>query len=81
MEQIKTISFKDKNLFDFAQEVVNYFKSIGPIDVGFFFTNGEYYLLEINLHSGGAYLYAYGADIDFIKQIDTIYMVKRMNSR
>ena len=66
----KTISFKDQKLFDFAQEVLSKFKFNGPIDVDFFYKNGEYYLSEVNPRFGGAYLHAYGAGVDFIKLID-----------
>lgn len=66
----KTISFKDHKLFDFAQEALSKFKFNGPIDVDFFYKNGEYYLSEVNPRFGGAYLHAYGAGVDFIKLID-----------
>lgn len=66
----KTVSFKDEKLFDFAKEALSCFKFNGPIDVDFFFKNGEYYLSEINPRFGGAYLHAYGAGVDFIKLID-----------
>lgn len=66
----KTISFKDQKLFDFAQEALSKFKFNGPIDVDFFYKNGEYYLSEVNPRFGGAYLHAYGAGVDFIKLID-----------
>ena len=66
----KTISFKDQKLFDFAQDALRYFEFNGPIDVDFFYKNGEYYLSEINPRFGGAYLHAYGAGVDFIKLID-----------
>ena len=66
----KTISFKDKKLFDFTLEALSYFKFNGPIDVDFFYKNGEYYLSEINPRFGGAYLHAYGAGVDFIKMIE-----------
>lgn len=66
----KTISFKDQKLFEFAQEALSMFKFNGPIDVDFFFKNGEYYLSEVNPRFGGSYLHAYGAGVDFIKLID-----------
>lgn len=66
----KTISFKDQKLFDFVQEALRYFQFNGPIDVDFFYKNGEYYLSEVNPRFGGAYLHAYGAGVDFIKLID-----------
>lgn len=66
----KTISFKDEKLFDFARKAVSMFKFNGPIDVDFFYKNGEYCLSEVNPRFGGAYLHAYGAGVDFIKMIN-----------
>lgn len=66
----KTISFKDEKLFSFIEDALKCFKFNGPIDVDFFFKNGEYYLSEVNPRFGGAYLHAYGAGVDFIKMID-----------
>ena len=66
----KTISFKDERLFSFAEKALSHFKFNGPIDVDFFYKNGEYYLSEVNPRFGGAYLHAYGAGVDFIKLID-----------
>lgn len=66
----KTIAFKDERLFVFIQEVLNEFEFNGPIDVDFFYKNGNYYLSEINPRFGGAYLHAYGAGVDFIKLIN-----------
>lgn len=66
----KTISFKDKKLFDFISQVVHTLKFNGPVDMDFFYRNGEYYLSEVNPRFGGAYLHAYGAGVDFIKLIE-----------
>lgn len=65
----KTISFKDKKLFDFVHEVCSVLELSGPCDMDFFIKDGEYYLSEINPRFGGAYLHAYGAGVDFIKLI------------
>jgi carbamoyl-phosphate synthase large subunit len=65
----KTISFKDQKLFDFIQKVVSVFNFNGPLDMDFFIKDGEYYLSEINPRFGGAYLHAYGAEVDFFKLI------------
>ena len=65
----KTISFKDNNLFDFIQTIISKFEFNGPIDMDFFYKNGNYYLSEINPRFGGAYLHAYGAGVDFPKYI------------
>jgi len=66
----KTISFKDSKLFDFIDEICDCFGFCGPIDMDFFYKNGEYYLSEVNPRFGGAYLHAYGAGVDFIKLIE-----------
>lgn len=66
----KTISFKDERLFAFIREICKLFRFNGPIDMDFFYKDGEYYLSEINPRFGGAYLHAYGAGVDFIKLIE-----------
>lgn len=65
----KTISFKDQKLFDFVKDALEHFEFYGPIDVDFFYVDGEYYLSEINPRFGGAYIHAYGAGVDFVKLI------------
>lgn len=66
----KTISFKDQRLFDAIERAVSAFEFNGPIDMDYFYKDGEYYLSEINPRFGGAYLHAYGAGVDFIKLIE-----------
>lgn len=66
----KAISFKDEKLFDFICQIVETLKFNGPIDMDFFYRDGQYYLSEVNPRFGGAYLHAYGAGIDFIKLIE-----------
>ena len=65
----KTISFKDERLFDFVKKIIKVMKFNGPLDMDFFYQNGDYYLSEIYPRFGGAYLHAYGAGVDFIKMI------------
>ena len=65
----KTISFKDEKLFKEIEDAISHFKFNGPIDMDFFYKDGEYYLSEINPRFGGAYLHAYGCGVDFIKLI------------
>ena len=65
----KTISFKDKKLFDFIVKIADKFKFCGPMDMDFFIKDGEYYLSEVNPRFGGAYLHAYGVGVDFFKLI------------
>lgn len=66
----KTISFKDEKLFRTIEEIVSVFHFNGPIDMDFFYVDGEYYLSEINPRFGGAYLHAYGCGVNFIKLIE-----------
>ncbi len=61
----KTISFKDQKLFELIKKIVKLFEFSGPIDIDFFYKNGEYYLSEINPRFGGAYLHAYGVGVNF----------------
>lgn len=66
----KTISFKDEKLFEFIKKIVKTLKFNGPVDMDFFYRDGQYYLSEVNPRFGGAYLHAYGAGVDFIKLIE-----------
>lgn len=66
----KTTSFKDEKLFTFISEIVKTLKFNGPVDMDFFYRDGQYYLSEVNPRFGGAYLHAYGAGVDFIKLIE-----------
>ena len=65
----KTISFKDETLFAFIKSILSVMQFNGPLDMDFFYQNGQYYLSEINPRLGGAYLHAYGAGVDFVKLI------------
>lgn len=66
----KTVSFKDEKLFAFIQEIVEKLEFNGPVDMDFFYRDGEYYLSEVNPRFGGAYLHAYGAGVNFIKLME-----------
>lgn len=66
----KTVSFKDPEMFDFIQRAVSVFQFNGPVDMDFFFRDGQYYLSEVNPRFGGAYLHAYEAGVDFVKLIE-----------
>lgn len=66
----KTISFKDEKLFEFIKKTLSFFEFYGPIDIDFFYKNGEYYLSEINPRFGGGYLHAFGAGINFMELIE-----------
>ncbi|WP_273176709.1 ATP-grasp domain-containing protein [Hoylesella pleuritidis] len=65
----KTISFKDQKLFNFIEEICQVLEFNGPVDMDFWYKDGEYYLSEINPRFGGAYLHAFGAGVDFFKLI------------
>ena len=65
----KTISFKDQKLFDFIEEICQVLEFNGPVDMDFWYKDGQYYLSEVNPRFGGAYLHAYGAGVDFFKLI------------
>lgn len=65
----KTVSFKDPILFAFIQEICKVLEFNGPVDMDFWYKDGEYYLSEVNPRFGGAYLHAYGAGVDFFKLI------------
>ena len=65
----KTISFKDQELFDFIEEICKVLEFNGPVDMDFWYKDGQYYLSEVNPRFGGAYLHAYGAGVDFFKLI------------
>lgn len=66
----KTVSFKDEKLFEFVKQIVSNFEFNGPIDIDFFYKDGQYFMSEINPRFGGAYLHAYGAGVDFVKLIN-----------
>lgn len=44
----KTISFKDEKLFAFITDIVKTLKFNGPVDMDFFYRDGQYYLSEVN---------------------------------
>lgn len=52
------------------QQICKVLKFNGPVDMDFFYRDGQYYLSEVNPRFGGAYLHAYGAGVDFIKLIE-----------
>ena len=65
----KTISFKDNRLFDFIKQICTTLEFNGPVDMDFWYRDGQYYLSEVNPHFGGAYLHAYGAGVNFVPLI------------
>lgn len=75
----KTVSFKDKKLFQFISEILEKFDFSGPIDMDFFYKDNQYYLSEINPRFGGAYIHAYGMGINFPKFI--INNIKKIENK
>ena len=65
----KTLSFKDQKLFHFIEEICKVLTFNGPVDMDFWYKDGQYFLSEVNPRFGGAYLHAYGAGVDFFKLI------------
>lgn len=65
----KTVSFKDERLFAFIREICKVLQFSGPVDMDFWYRDGEYLLSEVNPRFGGAYLHAFGAGVDFFKLI------------
>ena len=65
----KTISFKDERLFSFIKDICKVLEFNGPVDMDFWYRDGQYLLSEVNPRFGGAYLHAFGAGVDFFKLI------------
>lgn len=65
----KTISYKDERLFAFIKDICQILEFNGPVDMDFWFRDGQYYLSEVNPRFGGAYLHAYGAGVNFVPLI------------
>lgn len=65
----KTISYIDERLFAFIKEICQVLEFNGPVDMDFWFRDGQYYLSEVNPRFGGAYLHAYGAGVNFVPLI------------
>lgn len=68
-ETEKSVSFKDKSLFDLIQKAVATLDLRGPIDMDLFQIDGNYYISEINPRFGGGYPHAYNCGISFPKLI------------
>lgn len=77
----KTVSFSDDRLIQFVQEALKHFEFNGPIDMDFFYRDGQYFLSEINPRFGGAYLHAYGSGVDFIRLIENNLQGKKNEPR
>lgn len=69
-ETDKSVSFKDKKLFDFIQKFVKGFGYIGQIDIDIFDVNGKYYISEVNPRFGGGYPHAYECGVNHMLLIE-----------
>lgn len=66
-ETDKSVSVKDKELFDLIYSFVLKAGFMGQIDIDIFKVNGEYYLSEVNPRFGGGYPHAYECGCNFPK--------------
>jgi len=72
-ETDKSVSFKDKKLFDLIKLFVSKAGFKGQLDIDIFEVDGEYYLSEVNPRFGGGYPHAYECGCNFPK-----YMIENM---
>ena len=63
-ETDKSVSVKDKVLFDMIQNFVEKCGFCGMIDIDIFKINGIYYISEVNPRFGGGYPHAYECGVD-----------------
>lgn len=68
-ETDKSVSFKDKNLFELIKSFVKKAEFKGIIDIDIFEVNGEYYISEVNPRFGGGYPHAYECGVNVPKMI------------
>ncbi|TSI11332.1 ATP-grasp domain-containing protein [Lysinibacillus sp. BW-2-10] len=68
-ETDKSVSVKDKKLFELIRYFVKLAGLRGVIDVDIFEVNGEYYISEVNPRFGGGYPHAYGSGVNFPKML------------
>ena len=68
-ETDKSVSFKDKKLFELIERFVLEAGYRGQIDIDIFDINGEYYISEVNPRFGGGYPHAYEAGCNHMKLI------------
>lgn len=68
-ETDKSVSVKDKELFELIKRFVGLVKFTGVIDIDIFEVNGEYYISEVNPRFGGGYPHAYECGVNVPKMI------------
>ncbi len=64
-ETEKSVSFRDKKLFELIQKTIEPLKLAGPIDMDIFRIDGQYYISEINPRFGGGYPHAHNCGVNF----------------
>lgn len=68
-ETDKSVSMKDKRLFDLIEDFVVKSNLAGVVDIDIFKINNEYYISEVNPRFGGGYPHAYECGLNFPKMI------------
>ena len=68
-ETDKSVSIKDKKLFELIKEFVKTVGFKGIIDIDIFKVNGEYYISEVNPRFGGGYPHAYECGVNVPRMI------------
>lgn len=68
-ETEKSVSCRDKALFDLILDTVATLKLSGPIDMDLFKIDGSYYVSEINPRFGGGYPHAHNCNVRFPRLI------------
>ncbi|SFH54205.1 ATP-grasp domain-containing protein [Pisciglobus halotolerans] len=68
-ETDKARSFKDEQLFEFIQSVVEETGLKGMLDIDLFKVGDQYLISEINPRFGGGYPHAYGCGVSFPKML------------
>ena len=68
-ETDKSVSFKDKKLFNLVNNFVKKAGYIGVIDIDIFKINDDYYISEVNPRFGGGYPHAFECGVNIPKMI------------
>jgi carbamoyl-phosphate synthase large subunit len=68
-ETDKSVSIKDKQLFELIKKFVKETGFKGIIDIDIFKVNGEYYISEVNPRFGGGYPHAYESGVNVPEMI------------
>lgn len=68
-ETDKSISIKDKKIFEIIEDFVTKMGYTGAIDIDLFEANGTFYISEVNPRFGGGYPHAYLSGCNFPKYI------------